>query len=99
MINFQGLNLAPLRSVELRRAGLPREARKAKRGGGGGSRIRHTAFSANSDMSGFPLNFKAVRPFLSIFNKQNKFNNSIQNQNFLHQIYTKFTPRKKSKTT
>ncbi|MCD4812035.1 hypothetical protein K8R14_05605, partial [bacterium] len=58
-------------------------------GGGGGSRIRHTAFSANSDISGIPLNFKSVKAFLIIFNKQNKFNNSIQNQNFLHQIYPK----------
>jgi hypothetical protein len=37
--------------------GLPREARRAKRGGGGGSRIRLTVFSANSDMSGIPFNF------------------------------------------
>ncbi|MCK4619293.1 MAG: hypothetical protein KAT52_05060 [Desulfobacterales bacterium] len=58
-------------------------------GGGGGSRIRLTAFSANSGMSGFPLNFKPVRAFLAIFNKQNKFNNPIQNKNFLHQIYPK----------
>ncbi|MDL1987923.1 MAG: hypothetical protein LWX08_09760 [Deltaproteobacteria bacterium] len=62
---------------------------KNNNGGGGGSRIRLTVFSANSDMLGFPLNFKAVRAFLTIFNKQNKFNNPIQNKNFLHQIYPK----------
>ena len=58
-------------------------------GGGGGSRIILADFSANQDMSGFPFNFKSFWAILSIFNEQNKFNKLNQNQNFLHQIYTK----------
>ena len=58
-------------------------------GGGGGSRIRLTVFSANQGISGIPFNFKSFRAILTIFNDRNKFNNPNQNQNFLHQIYTK----------
>jgi hypothetical protein len=62
---------------------------KYKNGGGGGSRIRLTRFSANRDISGIPFDFNSLRPFHTIFNEQNKFNQFNHNQNFLHQIYTK----------
>jgi len=44
---------------------------------------RLAVFSANQDISGFPFDFKTLKYFLTSFNNHN------QNQNILHQIYTK----------
>jgi len=61
--------------------------RRGTSGGESESCIRHPLLSVNRDISGFSFNFMSLRPFLTIFNNQNKCNQFNQNQFFLHQIY------------
>ena len=65
------------------------ERMNKKNGVSDGTWIRLTVFSINRDILGIPFNFKSFIHFFTIFNNQNKLNKFNQNQNILHQIYTK----------